>query len=147
MRAMTAVLACAVLALAACGGDDDDAGGAQGEVADRLLDEAADQDLALDESCVRDKASQLSDEDAQKLLDAEDDEDPDLSPEGEQVTAELFSCVSVDAFIDQVVSSLPEGVDAECVREKLQGIDLGAFAEGGQAPPEFSAAMVECVSG
>jgi hypothetical protein len=151
MRRLTAVLACAALALAACGDDDDDAAGdgggggdLQNEVADKLLDEEGDE-FQLDDDCVREKAAQLSDDDAQAILDAEGDEDPDLSPEGIALTAELLSCADADAMIDQLVEQLPEGIDADCVREALDGVDLGDFASGGEPPSEFVDAMTECV--
>jgi hypothetical protein len=94
---------------------------------------------------VRDKAAQLSDDDAQAILDAEGDEDPDLSPEGMALTAELLSCADADAIKDQLVEQLPEGVDADCVRDALEGVDLDDFVSGGEPPSEFVNAMTECV--
>lgn len=165
MRKLTAVLAAGLLTMAmtACGGDDDDAGdtpasaGAdeggdnggggddQQKAADKLIDAAGEADIELDEDCVRDKASQLSDEDAKTILEAGDDETPTLSPEGEQLTTELFSCISREEIIDQAVSGLPEE-QADCVRDALEDADLGEFT-GGDTPPEFTEAITKCVSG
>ena len=122
MRRLVAALAGGLLALAACGGDG---GGNQDQAADMLIEGAEDEGLEIDEDCVRDKASQLSDEDAQKIVDAEDsDETPDLSPEGLALTAEVVSCVPRDAMIDQILGELPEGIDGDCVRQALEGVDL-----------------------
>ena len=149
MRKFSALLASAILVLAACGGDDDGGGGGgdQDEVADKLLESADDEGLELDEECVRDKASQFSDDDARALLDAEGDETPDLSPEGVALTGQLFSCLSSEAFVDELISSLPEGVDADCVREAMDGVDFSEFGSTGEPPSEFVSAMTECVSG
>jgi hypothetical protein len=133
----------ALLTLAACGGGG---GGDQGEVADKLLEAADDAGIELEADCVKEKAAKLSDDDAQKILDAGENDDPDLSPEGEALTAELFSCVSQDAFIDQITANLPEGVDADCVRDQLEGMDMASLAEGADSA-ELGAAMASCVSG
>ena len=150
MRKLTAVLAAGVLTMAmtACSGDDDDAGGGcdQAKAADKLLDSAGEADLELDEACVRDKANQLSDEDAKAIVEAEGDETPALSPEGDALTAELLTCVNTEDMIDQVVSSLPDGIDEDCVREALEDVDLSEFS-GGDPPPEFAEAMTTCVTG
>ena len=66
MRRTTALLAAASLFLWGCGGDDDDGGGeAQSELADLLVADA----VGTDEQCLRDKTAELSDEDAQFLID------------------------------------------------------------------------------
>ena len=93
MRRITAVLASSVLLLAACGGDDSTGGSAQDAAADELIQQANDQDLQPDEGCIRDKAAKLSDEDAQKIVDA-GEESPDLSPEGLAIQGEAMTCVS-----------------------------------------------------
>lgn len=146
MSKMMAILASVTVLVAACGGGG---GGDQEEVADKLLEAAEEQDLALDEECVRDKADQLSDADADKLLEAADDDDIEeigLSPEGEQLTTELFSCVSTEEFIDTILEQLPdEGIDKDCVREQLEELDTADLTSG-EMPPELSTAMAECVS-
>ena len=144
MRRLVAALAGGLLVLAACG----DGGGNQDQAADMLIEGAEDEGIEIDEDCVRDKASQLSDEDAQKIIDAEDsDETPDLSPEGLALTAEVVSCVPRDAMIDQILGDLPEGIDGDCVRQALEGVDLSEFVANGEAPEEFISAMTECMGG
>ena len=144
MRRLTAVLACAALALAACGDDDDDdgGGGAQAEVADEFLDEA-EGEIDLDESCVRETAAQFSDEDAQKILDAEDVDSAELSPEGLATLGQLAGCIDRDALIDQMVEQLPEGIDTECVRDALEGVDFTQLSQG-ETPAELSDALTQC---
>jgi hypothetical protein len=133
----------AMFTLAACGGGG---GGDQAKAADMLLEQAADEGFELDADCVKDKASKLSDDDAKKIVEAGAEGDPDVSPEGDAIAAELISCFSQENLIDQMVENLPEGVDADCVREQLEGMDLSALAEGGDAS-EFGEAMTACVSG
>jgi hypothetical protein len=66
MRRTTALLAIAPLFLWGCGGDDDDGGGeTQSELADMLVADA----VGTDEQCLRDKTAELSDDDAQFLID------------------------------------------------------------------------------
>lgn len=62
----TTVLAVASLLVWGCGGDDDAGGEAQEELADALL---AEEVTGADEACLRDKTAELSDDDAEFLLD------------------------------------------------------------------------------
>jgi hypothetical protein len=146
MRKLIALAGCAVLGLAACGGDD-----ASGDdIADQLIQDAEDEGIELDEDCVRDKASQLSDADAEAIADAGEGETPELSPEGEALTLELFECIDDEAFnqsiIDEALTSLPEGVDEDCVRSAMEGVDAAELAQGANSP-ELMAAITECISG
>jgi hypothetical protein len=147
MRKITALLAASVLLVAACGGDDDSAGGVQDDAADELIQQANDANLNPDESCIRDKAANLSDEDAQKIVDSGTSDAPDLSPEGVTVVAEAMSCVSSEAMLDSIIEGLPEGVDGDCVRDKLKDADFGAMFESGTMPPEVEQAMSDCGTG
>ncbi len=149
MRKITALLASSVLLVAACGGDDDDsAGGVQNDAADELIQEANDADLNPDESCIRDKAATLSDEDAQKIVDnGSSSETPDLSPAGMTAVADAMSCVSGEAMLNSIIEALPEGVDGDCVRDKLKDADFGAIVSSGTMPPEVEQAMSECGAG
>jgi hypothetical protein len=151
MRRFTAIVATAMLALgaAACGDDDGGGGGGGGDqeaAADLFLEQAEQAGIDTDEECVREKAEQLSDADAKAIVDAGDDGSPELSPEGEALSLELAGCVSTEDLMDEVLSSLPEGVDQDCVRDALDDADFSAIA-GGETPPEFAAAIAECVSG
>lgn len=88
-------LAVVVIGLTACGADP------QGEVADMMLEvlesvaEADDVDMVVDEECIRDKVADLSDEDAQAIVDAGTGGDPDVSSEAERIGASMLECVEV----------------------------------------------------
>jgi hypothetical protein len=147
MRRITALLASSVLLVAACGGDDDSAGGVQSDAADELIQQADDANLDPDESCIRDKAAGLSDEDAQNIVDAGTSDTPDLSPEGMTIVADAMSCVSSEAMLDSIIEGLPEGVDGDCVRDKLKDANFGAIFESGTMPPELEQAVTDCGTG
>jgi hypothetical protein len=137
-------IATATLVLAACGGGGSD--GAQGEAADMLIDAAAEEDFDLDEDCVRDLSEKLSDDDAQAIVDAGPDGNAELSPEGEALGTELFSCVDTDAMVDQMVDELVgevggDNVDVDCLKDAFRDIDLNAAEDD----PAFATAMLECV--
>ena len=147
MRRITALLASSVLLVAACGGDDDSAGGVQSDAADELIQQADDANLDPDESCIRDKAAGLSDEDAQNIVGAGTSDTPDLSPEGMTIVADAMSCVSGEAMLDSIIEALPEGVDGDCVRDKLKDANFGAIFESGTMPPELEQAVTDCGTG
>lgn len=158
MRKIMALLAASVLLVAACGGDDDDsaggdsaggddASGVQADAADELIQQAEDGNLDPDEDCIRDKASGLSDEDAQKIVDAGTSATPELTPEGDAIVTQALTCLSTDAMLDSIIESLPEGIDGDCVRDKLEGIDFGAMLQSGSMPPDVEQAITECGTG
>ena len=162
MRKITGLIAASVLFVAACGGDDDDnagsaqsdngsatatATGVQNDAADEIIKQANDGNLDPDEGCIREKAAKLSDDDAQKIVDAGSSDTPDLSPEGLAIVGETASCLSGDAMMNQIVENLPEGVDADCVRDKLKDVDFGAIFETGTTPPEVDQAITDCGTG
>ena len=105
-KRILAATAAATLLLAACGGDDDSGGDSpQDQVADMMIDalnaEFESEELqgvaSLDEDCVRDAAGELSDDDAQKIIDAGPDGDPEgLSTSAEEAAASLLECVDID---------------------------------------------------
>jgi len=163
MRKITGLLAAGVLFLAACGDDDDDnanataaateqdddgaaATGVQADAAEEMIRQADDANLDPDEDCIREKAAGLTDEDAQKVVDAGSDS-PDLSPAGLAIVGEAATCLSGDAFLDSIIESLPEGADADCVREQLEDADFGAIMESGTMPPEINQALTDCGAG
>jgi len=94
------------LALTACGGDDDSSGGGgsvQDQVADMMIDSINESmegedvsGVSIDEDCVRDATQQLSDDDAQKILDAGPDGDPDVSDDAGTAADALIDCVEID---------------------------------------------------
>ena len=119
-------LAAALLTLTACGGG---ASGAQGEAADALMESAEAEGLDLDKGCVEDVAKKLSDSDAEKLAAAGADGDAELSPEGEALQFELFDCVDIDSYVDLIVEDMGDEVDADCLKDALEVMDLSRGEE------------------
>jgi hypothetical protein len=50
-------------------------------------------------------------------------------------------------MLDSIIEGLPEGVDGDCVREKLKDADFGAIFESGTMPPELEQAVTDCGTG
>ena len=100
-KTLLGVLAVGTLLVAACGSDSgsDDGGSGGGgnpqkDVADLLVDALEGQEVTFDEDCIRDKASQLSDDDAQLIADAgTDGTTPDISDEAAAIGDQLIECV------------------------------------------------------
>lgn len=95
-RALTLFAAAGLAATGiACGGDD--GGGAGGSVQDRaaafLVQDAAAEGLDIDQACVRGVTAELSNSDAQAIL---DDDDEALSMEGAMKLFGLFECFDFD---------------------------------------------------
>lgn len=99
-------IAIAALALTACGGDDDGGAGggggsAQDQVADMMIEvlneasEVEGVEVDVDEDCIRDKVGELSDEDAQAIIDAGPEGDPDVSDQAEVIGESMFDCVDI----------------------------------------------------
>jgi hypothetical protein len=148
MRKITALLASSVLLVAACGGDDDSASGVQSDAADEFIQQMKDGDVNPDEECVHTAFADMSDDDAQRIVDAGSDETPDLSPEAMAIVTEATaSCASSEDLLNSIIESLPEGVDGDCVRDKLDGVDFGDVVSSGTMPPEVEEALTECGAG
>lgn len=96
-------VAVATLALAACGGGDG-GGSAQDEVVD-LMYEALEQEGisadVLDRDCMTDLVSELSDDDAEKLIEAGVDGDPDVSAEAEAIGDSMIECLDMAALMEE----------------------------------------------
>jgi hypothetical protein len=60
---------------------------------------------------------------------------------------ELFSCADADAMLDQVVEQMPDGIDRDCVRDALDGVDLSEMVQGSTPPAELTQALSECTGG
>jgi len=139
---------CLALALGACG-DDDDGGGAgsslQSRVADNVMDEAEDEDVELDRACVDVITAQLSDEDAQVIVDSiGSDEDPDVSDEGDALAAQIFGCASDGDIVDALMENFDqEGLDEDCVRGVLEGYTSEELAAIGQSGSDASSGVME----
>ena len=117
-KKLLSTLAATAVVVSACGGG----GGKQGEVADLFIELAADGGLELDNDCVEDAAAKLSDDDAEKIVEAGTDGDPDVSPEAEAIGDEIFSCVDASSFVDSIVAEFEndDSIDADCLREELE---------------------------
>ena len=145
---MSAVAA-ATLVLAACNSDDGGASGVQGEAAQQAIDQAADEGVELDEGCVNDLAKDLSDEDAQALVDAGPDGNADLSDAGEATTAELLNCIDPDDLINLFIEGMLESgedIDEDCMREALEGIDLTSVISGDDPSSELITVVLGCTN-
>jgi len=150
-RTLTIAALTAGLALTACGSDGDsgsDLSEAQAAAAQSAIDGAAEDGIALDESCVNDIAAQLSDEDAELAAAEGDDE---LSPEGEALTVSLLTCADEDALVDLFIQGMSESgptLDEDCAREEIQDFDvveiLTAAGEGSDPPQDFIEALTPC---
>ncbi|PIE31988.1 MAG: hypothetical protein CSA55_04440 [Ilumatobacter coccineus] len=143
-KRLVALSAAALFALSACGGGG--ASGDQGKVADKLIESAAEEGFKLDESCVNDVASKLSDEDAAKILEADDIEAAELSAEAEKLSLELVTCADVDALVDQMVAELgPDAadmIDTDCLKKAFKELDTSS----GDPQAAMANAAMQCVS-
>jgi len=137
---MVGVVALSVLVIAACGGGD---ASPQDEVAELFVDVMDDQGIALDEDCVKDVAQDLSDEDAQAMVDAGSDVDADFSPAATQLAARAASCIDIDSLVDQMVDLLGDDlVDGDCLKDAFEGIDP-AVIDSGEFPAEADACFAD----
>ena len=98
-KTIIAVLASSALVLAACGSDSgsSDGDGPQGEVATMMTETLDEAGITYDEDCIKDKASELSDEDAEAIVAAGLEGDPDVSDEADAIGESLSECVELDA--------------------------------------------------
>ena len=121
-KLLISVLAVTIM-LTACGGG----GGAQDDVADLFIEAAEGQGLGLDEGCVKDNTARLSDSDAEAIVEAGVDGDPQVSAEGDAIGDAIFErCVDLSSYIDLIVSSFAEDgdIDADCMREAFDGLTI-----------------------
>lgn len=149
----TAAMTVAIIGLLVTGCGSDSSGGAsgaQGEAAKTAIDSAAEQGVDLDEDCVNDVASKLSDEDAEIIAGGGDEK---VSAEGEALSLELLGCVDADALTDMFVEGMGQSgqdFDEDCIREQLAKFDVAELvtaSQGGQPPADVIAAMMECIDG
>ena len=119
---LLAIITASTLAIAACGGGG---GGSQGEVADLFIEVAEKEGLALDRDCVEKAAEGLTDDDAQAIVDAGVDGEPDISDGAQAVGADIISCVSIDSYIDSIVATFDDDptFDGDCFRDAIEGLD------------------------
>ncbi len=153
-KSVIATVAVGLLVFASCGSDSGgSAGGAQGEAADAAIAAAAAEGMELDEGCVNDLSSQLSDADAAAIVEAGPDGDAELSAEGTAIGAQLLNCADKGAIIDMFIAQMKtsgQEFDEDCVRDGLQDVDFAslAAAEGSdtEAPTELIDAVMSCIT-
>lgn len=98
-------VAIAALALTACGGDDDGGGSSQDQVADMMIEVLNDatelegvEGVEIDEDCIRDMVGELSDSDAEAILEAGPEGDPEVSDQAELVGEGMFECIDMSGI-------------------------------------------------
>jgi hypothetical protein len=138
------------LAVAGCGSDGGGDGSTlsddQSAAARSAIDAAAEDGVTLDEDCVNEVASQLSDEDAAL---AAADPDAVLSDAGEDLGLELLNCASEEDIIELFLAGIgeTEGIDEDCAREALAEFDIRELitsASADEPPAALVQALVPC---
>jgi hypothetical protein len=141
---LSVTISIAALVLAACGGG----GGAQDDVADMVIEEMEAEGADVDADCVKDATGDLSDDDAQKILDAGPGGNADdLSEDAQAAASKLLGCIGLDSVIDDAIADMQsemgeENVDADCIREATADLDLENLDDGNG---DMMTAMLECV--
>jgi hypothetical protein len=149
-RAVVSTVLVAGLAVTACASSDSASGDLQSAAAQQTIDAAKEAGFDLDEGCVNAIADQLSDDDAQAIVDAGPDGDPDVSPEGSALAGQLGGCLGQAALLEEFISGMKadgQEFDEACVRDNLEDFDLASIAtQGENAAPtsELFAALVDC---
>jgi len=127
------------------------AGDVQAQAADAAIASAKQNGIDLDADCVNELASQLSDEDAQAIVDAGGEGGAEVSDEGTAIGSQLLSCAGNEQIIEALIAEMKtsgQEFDEQCVRDGLKDIDLAglvASAEGeGGTPEEVVNAVFGC---
>lgn len=131
---LLACLTVSALAVAGCGGSDDDGIGAQQQrVVDLLLTGAGEAGIELDEECVSENVAELSDDDAKAIADAGLEGEADISDEGDAIGETVFSdCVDAESYASLQVESIGEiddTVDVDCLSDALDGLTVEEIDE------------------
>jgi hypothetical protein len=109
-----------------------------------------DAEAVFDRDCVEDKASELSEEDAQAIADAGPDGSPELSEAGAALTVSLAACIDNDALVEEFISGMQESgeeFDEQCVRDGLEGFDMAEIAVAGsegEMPDGLLSSLIDC---
>lgn len=113
-------LVLAALVVSACGGDD----GKQGEVADMFVELAESEGIELDQECVEEAAGQLSDSDAEKIVDAGTEGSADVSDEAQVIGEQILGCLDVGSYRDSILSQFETdpSMDTDCLRAELEDL-------------------------
>ena len=119
----------------ACTGSDaqDSSGDDQARVAQLLVSTADEEGFGIDTECVTAYAAELSDDDAQALVDAGLAGEADVSAEGAAIGADVFrDCVDAASYAEAVADALAEAdasIDADCLRGALSGLTTDEIDE------------------
>jgi len=117
---LTSTLAVAAL-VAGCGGGD----GQQGEVADMFIELAEAEGIELDRNCVEEAAGQLSDDDAEKIVEAGTEGSADVSADADAVGEQILGCLDVDSYRESILTQFgtDSSVDIDCLRAELDELE------------------------
>ena len=140
MRRFIVLLAAGVLILGACGSESAaQLNPDQERVVELVLESSGESGLVLDETCVNEVVSRMSDEDAKILAESDLGADVELSAEGEALGEELVTCLDRDEFINALVADLSASginVDRDCIADALADVELTElFDTTGEGPP------------
>ena len=153
MRRFIVLLAAGVLVLGACGSESTAQLNADQErVVELVMQSSEESGLTLDETCVSEVVSRMSDEDAKALAESDLGADVELSAEGEALGEELVTCLDRDEFINALVADLSASginVDRDCIADALADVELTElFDSTGEGPPvEVIEALDACEQG
>lgn len=114
------------VAASACGGGD--SAGQQREVADMFIEIVDARGLEFDRECVADAAELLSDDDAEKIVEAGTEGSSDISAAADEVGRQIMSCIDVDSYRADVVGQF-EGdasIDSDCLSSELDSATTAA---------------------
>jgi hypothetical protein len=130
------------LAMTACGGGSN---GDRGEAVDLFVEAMEDEGVEVDRGCAETVVDKLSDDDVKAIIDESNGGDATLSPAGEALSDDLLDCVDMsslisDDLIDQIVEGAGDNVDADCMRDALENLDLSNPDD-----PGVARAMIDCV--
>jgi hypothetical protein len=133
----------AALAVTACGGGSS---GDRGEAVDLFVEAMEAEGVDVDRGCAEKVADKLSDDDVQAIIDEANGRDAEMSAAGQALADDLLDCVDIgaaftDDIIDQIVEGAGDNVDADCMREAIQDLDLSNPDD-----PAVATAMIECVN-
>jgi len=119
---LTGVLAAATVGVTACGGGGN---GSQDEVADMFIELAESEGIELDRDCVVKTAGELSDADAENIVEAGANGSADVSDDAQAIGIEILSCLDVDSFRDSVLTQFEQegSIDIDCLRAELEQLE------------------------
>jgi len=132
--------AVAALAVSACGSDSDSSSDSSesasgGELQDLIailfVSQMEAQQITIDLDCAKAAAAEISDGDAQAIVDAGDEAGPDFSDAALAFSERAVECLDIDTLIDQIVEVVGEEfVDGDCLKDALKDIEPSSLVSG-----------------